>query len=95
MASYSHALGVLHIVQGHQHNEVQFAGGVERRTGEIFQRYGIVFLTDVGMSEGVGDSQGAILRIQSSAAEAICPDGRVTRLWDAATRQDVGRALCR
>jgi hypothetical protein len=96
LASYAHALGVEHIVQGHQHNEVTFAGGVERHTGEMFQRYGILFLTDVGMSEGVGDSQGAILRIRSASADAICPDGRVTHLWDAEQDQDVGRAaVCR
>lgn len=95
LVSYAHALGVEHIVEGHQHNDVTFAGGVERHTGEMFQRYGILFLTDVGMSEGVGDSQGAILRIRSASADAICPDGRVTHLWDAEQRPDVGRALCR
>jgi hypothetical protein len=96
LASYARALGVAHIVEGHQHNEVTFAGGVERHTGEMFQRYGILFLTDVGMSEGVGDSQGAILRIRSASADAICPDGRVTHLWDRQQDQDVGRAaVCR
>ena len=94
LSTYAHAVSAEHIVQGHQHNDVSFAGGVERHAGEIFQRYGILFLTDVGMSEGVGDSQGALLRIQAGAADAVCPDGRVTRLWDAETRQDVGRALC-
>jgi hypothetical protein len=88
-------LGVEHIVQGHQHNEVAFVGGVERHTGEMFQRCGMLFLADVGMSEGVGDSQGAILRVQSASADAIRPDGRVTHLWDAERRQDVGRAMCR
>jgi Calcineurin-like phosphoesterase len=95
LATYAHSLNAQHIVQGHQHNDVKFAGGVERHTGEIFQRYGLLFLIDVGMSEGVGDSEGAILRIQSGAADAVCPDGRVTRLWDAETHQDTGRALCR
>jgi hypothetical protein len=94
LTSYAQALGVQHIVQGHQHGGVRFADGVERHAGEMFQRYGILFLTDVGMSEGVNDSRGALLRIRGGAADAICPDGRITRLWDAGSRQDAGRAFC-
>ena len=91
LASYARALGAKHIVQGHQHNDVRFADGVERHTGEMFQRWGLLFLIDVGMSKGVGDSLGAALRIADGKAVAICPDGSETLLWDAANT-DRGRA---
>jgi Calcineurin-like phosphoesterase len=92
LASYSNALDARHIVQGHQHNGVKFADGVERNTGEMFQRWGLLFLIDVGMSEGVGDSRGAALRIANGKAAAICADGTETVLWEAAANTDTGRA---
>lgn len=96
LAAYARALGAAHIVEGHQHNQVIFSGGIERKTGEMFQRYGILFLIDVGMSEGVGDSRGAILHIARRSAEAICPSGLKTPLWDARANPDAGRAApCR
>jgi hypothetical protein len=62
----------------------------------MFQRWGLLFLIDVGMSEGVGDSLGAALRIENGKAAAICPDGSETVLWDAAAKADAGRAApCR
>jgi hypothetical protein len=91
LAANAKALGVSHIVQGHQHGEVKFADGVERHAGEIFQRWGLLFLIDVGMSEGIGDSQGAALRIAGGKAVAICPNGEETPLWPA----DVARAICK
>lgn len=96
LASYAQALDARHIVQGHQHNDVRFADGVERHTGEMFQRWGLLFLIDVGMSKGVGDSLGAALRIAGGRATAVCPDGSQTLLWDAAANTDTGRAApCR
>jgi len=92
LASSAEALDAKHIVQGHQHNEVKFADGVERHSGEMFQRWGRLFLIDVGMSEGVNDSQGAALRIANGKAAAICPDGAETVLWEAAANTDTGRA---
>ncbi len=92
LASYAAALGVKHIVQGHQHNKIRFGDGVVRQAGEIFQRWGLLFLIDVGMSEGVGDSAGAVLRIEGPQAIAICADGAETPLWNAATNPDSGRA---
>ncbi len=91
LASYAKALGVKHIVQGHQHNDVQFADGVSRNTGEMFQRWGLLFLIDVGMSEGVGDSYGAVLRIKDTGASAICADGARTVLWNDHANRDIGR----
>ena len=61
----------------------------------MFQRFGLLFLIDTGMSEGVDDSGGAVLHITTQGGEqatAICPDGKKTLLWDTRTRQDVGRA---
>ncbi len=92
LASYAEALGVKHMVQGHQHNEVRFADGVERHTGEMFQRWGLLFLIDVGMSEGVGDSGGAALRVADGKATAVCWDGKETLLWQEAGARQFGRA---
>ncbi|MEY2564580.1 MAG: hypothetical protein QOH88_2773 [Verrucomicrobiota bacterium] len=47
------ALGVNHIVQGHQPGEVKFNDGVKREEGAVFQRYGLLFLIDTGMSRGI------------------------------------------
>jgi hypothetical protein len=75
LQAYANALGVKHMVQGHQHGEVQFADGVTRRAGQIFGRWGLLYLIDVGMSSGVDDSRGAILRITRGHVDAVYPDG--------------------
>jgi hypothetical protein len=72
---YADALGVKHMVQGHQHNEVRFADGVTRHAGQMFCRWGLLCLIDVGMSREIGDSHGAILRITNARVTAIYPDG--------------------
>jgi hypothetical protein len=92
LTSYAAALGVKHMVQGHQHNTVKFDDGAERHTGEMFQRWGLLFLTDVGMSREIGDSQGAALKITQAGAVAVCPDGKETLLWDARSDTGLGRA---
>jgi len=94
LESYAAALGSAHIVQGHQHNEVRFGDGTVRAQGEIFQRWGVLFLIDVGMSRDIGDSAGAILRIGHESAVAICPDGIETTLWRKSQKTDAGRAIC-
>ncbi len=94
LAAGAAALGVSHMVQGHQPGDVEFSDGIVRRKGEMFQRWGLLFLIDTGMSEDIDDSKGAILSVtQGNTAVAICPDGTRTPLWDAALKQDVGRAL--
>jgi hypothetical protein len=99
LAEYAAALGVAHIVEGHVPSPVDFADGVHRERGEMFQRFGLLFLIDTGMSEGVDDSHGAVLHITTKGgdkATAICPDGTKTLLWDSKTKQDMGRAApCR
>jgi hypothetical protein len=75
---------VAHIVQGHQHQTVLFSDGQQRNAGQMFQWHGLLFLVDVGMSEGVGTSQGAVLHIQSRTggeAVVIGADGTKVTIW--------------
>lgn len=95
LGEYAKALGVRHIVEGHVPSPVAFTDGVKRERGEMFQRFGLLFLIDTGMSEGVDDSGGAVLHITTDGGEratAICPDGVKTLLWDSKAKPDVGRA---
>lgn len=89
------ALGVAHIVQGHEPGDVRFSDKVKREAGSMFQRYGLLFLVDTGMSDGVKDSKGAVLRIRKRDVEtavAVCSDGNKTTLWDSDNRPDLGKA---
>jgi hypothetical protein len=93
LAADAAALGVSHMVQGHQPGDVEFADGVVRHKGEMFQRWGLLFLIDTGMSRDVDDSKGALLSITLGAnAVAICPDGTETPLWDRKSLPDASRA---
>jgi hypothetical protein len=75
------ALRARHLVFGHQPGHVRFADGSERKKGELFQKWGRVFLIDTGMSRGVGDSRGALLRIHGNEAFAVGPDGAARSIW--------------
>ena len=93
LTTWTQAMGVNHIVQGHEPSEIAFADGVRRSHGEMFQRFGLIFFIDTGMSEGVDDSDGAVLHITSGGqAIAVCPDGTQAIIWDARSNPDVGRA---
>jgi len=84
LRSYAAALGVNHLVQGHQHQKIVFEDGQKRNAGQMFQWHGLIFLIDVGMSQGVGDSQGAVLHIRhknGQEATAIDADGMEMVLW--------------
>ena len=75
---------------------VQFTDGVKREAGQMFQRWGLLFLIDTGLSQGVDESLGAVLRITATSAAAICPTGVKTGLWNTKTEHDMGRApVCR
>jgi hypothetical protein len=94
---YAAALGVTHIVQGHHHGDVQFDDGARRRTGEIYQWRGRLFLIDTGMSREIDDSLGAVLHIgggKPHTATAICADGRTTTLWDERKAAESAGAIC-
>jgi hypothetical protein len=96
LTQYATALGVKHFVEGHVPGAVSFMDGILRNAGEMFQIYGLLFLIDTGMSEGVDNSHGAVLHITSNKASAVCFDGEQTVLWDSKTRQLTGCAApCR
>jgi hypothetical protein len=95
LSGYAAALGVAHIVQGHQPDEVRFQDGVRRKQGEMFQRYGLIFLIDTGMSREIDRSKGTLLHIRTrngDEASAICAGGKTTRLWDDRRKPKKGRA---
>lgn len=96
LSSYADALGVKHLVQGHEPGDVVFSDGLRRNSGEMFQRYGLLFLTDTGMSKAIDYSDGAILHIQRTTdnvvVDAICGDGSKTELWSDTEQQDFGRS---
>jgi hypothetical protein len=87
LAKYVDTLGVKHLVQGHQYNAVKFPDGKNRKEEHFFQRYGLLFLIDTGMSRGIEDSDsiGGALHITGSGddqkAIVICPNGQQTTLW--------------
>jgi hypothetical protein len=90
LAQYTSALmttepTVNHLVQGHQYEEVKFLDPVKRDCGNFFQRYGLLFLIDTGMSNGITDSNsgGGALHIKADTKEAsvICPNGDETPIW--------------
>jgi hypothetical protein len=96
LRQYAAALAVAHIVEGHVPSPVQFTDGVKRSAGQMFQRWGLLFLIDTGMSEGVDESLGAVLRITATSAEAVCATGVKTVLWNSKTPHGTGRApVCR
>jgi hypothetical protein len=84
LAQWTSALGVHHLVMGHQPSAVTFADGVQRKADTIFQRYGTVFLVDTGLSQGVDGTGGALLHVPNPAdagsAEVITPNGARTPL---------------
>jgi hypothetical protein len=81
LQEYLKALGVNHLVIGHQGQKITFVDGTQRKAGELFQKYdGLIFLIDVGMSRKIGYSTGAILHIHEGA-EVIDAEGKSRRLW--------------
>lgn len=87
LGTYSMALGVAHIVVGHQPGKVSFSDGTSRNADAMFQKFGRIFLIDVGMSRGVDASGGPLLKIHkdpaTSTTTATMMDaaGGSTLLW--------------
>jgi hypothetical protein len=85
LAKRVEALGVKHLAIGHQPSKVYFAGGATRKAGQLVQHFdGLIFFLDVGMSRGVGDSTGALLRIRpgkGGRADRITSNGNTRKLW--------------
>jgi hypothetical protein len=82
LLSYADALGVQHIVFGHQPGTYTFNDDTTRKKGTMFTKFGgLVFLIDMGMSRGVDYSKGGLLRITSDSATAVFADGTEKQLW--------------
>lgn len=86
LLGYADALGVKHIVFGHQPGTYTLNDSSKRKKGTMFEDFdGLVFLIDMGMSRGVGYSTGALLRIEGTVsgetATAVFPDGSQKQLW--------------
>lgn len=86
LLGYADALGVHHIVFGHQPGTYTFNDGSKRKKGTMFEHFdGLVFLIDMGMSRGVDYSKGALLRIERNGtretATAVFSDGSAKQLW--------------
>ncbi len=84
LARNAKALGVAHVVMGHQPGAVTFADGTSRKKGEIYQKNGLIFLIDGGMSQEVNYSRGSLLRItgpQFATATVVYPDRSTKPLW--------------
>jgi Calcineurin-like phosphoesterase len=99
LARYVTKLNVKHLVQGHQPGSVKFPDGKMRHKETIFQRYGLLFLIDSGMSRGIAGSQSVggvlwIVRKQTESATVICADGSKKLLWDSEAQAKIGVWKC-
>lgn len=86
LRGYADALGVKHLVMGHQPGKAVFSDGRRRKAGEMLQKFdGLIFLIDVGMSEAIDKSKGAALVIERKrdceSATVVDANGREERLW--------------
>jgi hypothetical protein len=85
LASQVKALGVRHLVIGHQPEKVTFADGTKRSAGKLSEHFdGLIFLIDVGMSRGIGYSTGALLHIHAgkpARASVVFADGKTKTIW--------------
>ncbi len=88
LKSYTSNLGVEHLVMGHQPGSVQFSDGTTRSKGSPFQKFGLIFMIDVGMSQGVDSNPGVILHINSNSTKVttIYSDGKETILWNQSSK---------
>jgi calcineurin-like phosphoesterase family protein len=83
-----------YLVQGHQYESVAFLDGVTRDAGHFFQRFGLLFLEDTGMSQDISqdihesnNSGGGALHFFAGAGgikkvTVICPNGEESILWN-------------
>ncbi|MBC8030655.1 MAG: metallophosphoesterase [Pyrinomonadaceae bacterium] len=99
LTNYVTALGVKHIVQGHQPGNVEFPDGKKRNKTDLFQRYGLLFLIDTGMSRGVdgATSSGGALHITGKSnpkVVGICANGKRKTLWDLQTNPGLEALHC-
>lgn len=86
LRGYADALGVKHLVMGHQPGKATFSDGTKRKAGELIQKFdGLIFLIDVGMSSAIDKSDGAALRIArvngGQTATVVKADGTQQIIW--------------
>ena len=101
LSEYAAALGVQHIVQGHQPGGVTFPDKQKRNKEDIFQRYGLLFLIDGGMSKGIegSTSTGGAIHITGTGTGTqkvvvICANGSEKTLWDSETKPSLNALHC-
>jgi hypothetical protein len=81
LGQWTQALGVKHLVMGHQPGAFTFADKTKRPQDAMFQHYGgLVFLVDTGMSAGVDATGGALLHVTNPGATneswtSVLPNG--------------------
>jgi hypothetical protein len=101
LGKYASALGVDHILQGHQPGKVEFPKKPNREKYNLFQRYGLLFLNDGGMSQGVSGNRsiGGAMHIsgsgKSETVTAVCATGKTQQLWDAKSDPGSATILCK
>jgi hypothetical protein len=87
LTTWTAALGVKHLVMGHQPGAVGISGGgADRAKDQMAAEYGgLLFLIDTGMSVDVDDTGGALLHVTgvntaSEAWEEVLPTGSTKKL---------------
>jgi hypothetical protein len=86
LTTWTKALGVSHLVMGHQPGAVGISNGPDRAKDQMAAEYGgLLFLIDTGLSVDVDDTGGALLHVTNVGAateawEEILPDGSVKAL---------------
>ncbi|HEX4514294.1 MAG TPA: metallophosphoesterase, partial [Polyangiaceae bacterium] len=66
LGQWTQALGVKHLVMGHQPGSFSFADKTTRPSDAMFEYYGgLIFFVDTGMSVGVDATGGALLHVTS------------------------------
>jgi len=84
LAGVVKSLGVNHLVFGHQPGKFTFSDGTTREKGRLSQKFGgLVFMIDVGMSSGIDESRGSLLRIpkKGTVGTVIDHSGKETTIW--------------
>jgi len=85
LEQYASALSAEHLVIGHEPGKVEFSDGSKREKGELYQKYDLIFLTDLGMSRGIDYSKGALMRIRGTGTAtkvaSISSQGVEKTLW--------------
>ena len=86
LTQWTTALGVKHLVMGHQPGSVGFADKSTRAADQMVQKYGgLLFMVDTGLSVGADGTGGALLHVKSPGTasesfEEVLPSGATKAL---------------